>query len=158
MARNLCPDRPRETLAVGAALLTLAAPGAVGQLGAIVIGAVLGHWVAPGAPRQVVGTLGFSLKRSLATGALVAFAALLVGLPLLAAATGSHAVELVDRFYRAGSFVFGGGHVVLPLLQQAVVPPGWISNDSFLAGYGAAQAVPGPLFPFSAYLGTAMGP
>jgi chromate transporter len=158
MARNLCPDRPRVTLAVGAALLTMAVPGAVGQLGAIAIGALLGHWMAPGAPKQVVGTLGFSLRRGLALGALAAFAVLLVGLPLLASVTGGHAVELVDRFYRAGSLVFGGGHVVLPLLQQAVVPPGWIDNDGFLAGYGAAQAVPGPLFTFAAYLGTAMRP
>jgi chromate transporter len=158
MARNLCPDRPRATLAVGAALLTLAVPGSASQLGAIVIGALLGRWVAPGVPKQVVGALGFSLDRRLAIAALAAFAALLFGLPLLASATGSHAVELVDRFYRAGSLVFGGGHVVLPLLQQAVVPPGWIGNDAFLAGYGAAQAVPGPLFTFAAYLGAAMGP
>ena len=90
--------------------------------------------------------------------ALVLFFLLLIALPLLAAASGSHALELVARFYRAGSLVFGGGHVVLPLLQQAVVPPGWIGNDGFLAGYGAAQAVPGPLFTFAAYLGAAMGP
>ena len=79
-------------------------------------------------------------------------------LPLAAGATQVHAIGLIDAFYRSGSLVFGGGHVVLPLLQQEVVPPGWISNDAFLAGYGAAQAVPGPLFTFAAYLGTAMQP
>jgi chromate transporter len=83
---------------------------------------------------------------------------LLIALPLTASATTSHTVRLFDAFYRAGSLVFGGGHVVLPLLQASVVPPGWISNDAFLAGYGAAQAVPGPLFTFAAYLGAAMGP
>jgi chromate transporter len=90
--------------------------------------------------------------------ALAAFFVLLIALPTLAAMTGSHTLDLVARFYRSGSLVFGGGHVVLPLLQQSVVPPGWISNDGFLAGYGSAQAVPGPLFTFAAYLGAAMAP
>ena len=89
---------------------------------------------------------------------LVLFFVLLVGLPVLAAATQAQSVKLFDAFYRAGSLVFGGGHVVLPLLQASVVPPGWVSNDTFLAGYGAAQAVPGPLFTFAAYLGAVMGP
>jgi chromate transporter len=92
----------------------------------------------------------------MAIASLVLFAALLFGLPVLATATADHTVELISSFYRSGSLVFGGGHVVLPLLQQAVVPYGWIDNDAFLAGYGAAQAVPGPLFTFAAYLGTAM--
>src|SRR5262249_59218730 len=86
------------------------------------------------------------------------FSAFVSGRPLLAAAIPSQSVRLVDAFYRAGSFVFGGGHVVVPLLEAAVVPPGWVTNDVFMAGYGAAQAVPGPLFTFSAYLGTVMGP
>ena len=95
-----------------------------------------------------------------ATGAILlgAFFVLLVGLPLLASAWPVQGVKLVDAFYRAGALVFGGGHVVLPLLQASVVPPGWVSNDAFLAGYGAAQAVPGPLFTFAAYLGAVMGP
>jgi chromate transporter len=96
--------------------------------------------------------------KPLAIAALIAFFILLAGLPLLVAATQNHAIALVDSFYRSGSLVFGGGHVVLPLLQKEVVPPGWIGNDAFLAGYGAAQAVPGPLFTFSAYLGTVMQP
>jgi chromate transporter len=86
------------------------------------------------------------------------FFVLLAALPWLAAIFQIHALHLVDAFYRAGSLVFGGGHVVLPLLQASVVPPGWVTNDAFLAGYGAAQAVPGPLFTFSAYLGAVMGP
>jgi chromate transporter len=86
------------------------------------------------------------------------FFAILLGLPLILALYPSHSIRLFEAFYRAGSLVFGGGHVVLPLLQAAVVPPGWVSNDAFLAGYGAAQAVPGPLFTFSAYLGAVMGP
>ena len=94
----------------------------------------------------------------MAVAALVAFFVLLAGLPVVAAISGNHALALLDRFYRAGALVFGGGHVVLPLLQQAVVPPGWIAPDAFLAGYGAAQAVPGPLFTFAAYLGAAMHP
>src|SRR5260370_36857612 len=89
---------------------------------------------------------------------MVVFFALLIGLPVLSAAVPSHTIALVDSFYRSGALVFGGGHVVLPLLQSAVVPPGWASNDAFLAGYGAAQAVPGPLFTFAAYLGTVMQP
>jgi chromate transporter len=94
------------------------------------------------------------------TGAtlLAIFFVLLIALPLVAATTSSQALKLFDAFYRAGSLVFGGGHVVLPLLQASVVPPGWVSNDLFLAGYGAAQAVPGPLFTFAAYLGAVMGP
>ncbi len=93
-----------------------------------------------------------------ATGAalLIAFFILLIGLPLLAATVPSQGLALFDVFYRVGSLVFGGGHVVLPLLQAAVVPQGWVSNDEFLAGYGAAQAVPGPLFTFAAYLGAVM--
>jgi chromate transporter len=89
---------------------------------------------------------------------LALFFALLAGLPLLAAGIPSQGLALLDSFYRSGSLVFGGGHVVLPLLQAEVVPPGWVSNDAFLAGYGAAQAVPGPLFTFAAYLGAVMGP
>src|SRR5439155_21876944 len=90
--------------------------------------------------------------------AAILFFALLIGLPLLAAAVPQQSIKLFDSFYRSGALVFGGGHVVLPLLQAEVVPPAWVSNDAFLAGYGAAQAVPGPLFTFAAYLGTVMGP
>ncbi len=156
MARNLCPDRERATIAVGAALLVLAAPSAAGQVGAIAIGALVGWRALPGSVNRPESALGFSLPRSVAVAALVAFAVLLIGLQI-ASATGNHLVQMFDAFYRSGSLVFGGGHVVLPLLQRAVVPPGWVGNDAFLAGYGAAQAVPGPLFTFAAYLGAVMG-
>jgi chromate transporter len=158
MARNLCPDRARATLAVASALLVLAIPTAIGQIGAILLGGLIGWRFLPRAEVKTDSTIAVRIDRTLALGALVLFAALLVGLPLLVAATGNHAIALVDSFYRSGSLVFGGGHVVLPLLQRAVVPPGWIGNDAFLAGYGAAQAVPGPLFTFAAYLGTIMQP
>jgi chromate transporter len=125
---------------------------------AIVAGGLLGWRTLSPAAVPPGGGIGIRLPRGLAVAALVAFFALLGGLPALAIASHSHALALVDRFYRAGSLVFGGGHVVLPLLQQAVVPPGWIGPDAFLAGYGAAQAVPGPLFTFAAYLGAAMHP
>jgi chromate transporter len=157
MARSLLPDRQRVTFAIGAALLALAEPTSLGQVATIAIGAVLGWALIKEPPKQVSGELGFSIPRSFAVGALVAFFLLLIALPLMAN-SGAHTLQLIDRFYRAGALVFGGGHVVLPLLHQAVVPPGWISDNGFLAGYGAAQAVPGPLFTFSAYLGTAMQP
>ena len=158
MARNLCPDRERATVAVGAAILALAVPAAPGQIGAIVAGGLIGWAVLrnvaalpPGAP------LAIHLPRSWSVTAAIAFFVLLFGLPTLSTAMPSHAIALFDSFYRSGALVFGGGHVVLPLLQAAVVPPGWVTNDAFLAGYGAAQAVPGPLFTFAAYLGTVMG-
>ncbi|MDA8251416.1 MAG: chromate efflux transporter [Rhodospirillales bacterium] len=157
MARNLCPDRLRASMAVAAALAALAVPSAAGQIGAIVVGAAIGWRFLPGAVARPEGELGFTLSRTTAVASLVAFVVLLVGLQA-AAASGSHLVQVVNAFYRSGSLVFGGGHVVLPLLQRAVVPPGWVSNDAFLAGYGAAQAVPGPLFTFTAYLGAVMRP
>jgi chromate transporter len=158
MARTLCPDRLRASVAVAAALLALAVPSAFGQIGAIIGGGLIGWWlVAPTAANEAA-PLTVRVARPLAVASLAAFVVLLFGLPALVSATDSHAVALISSFYRSGSLVFGGGHVVLPLLQQAVVPPGWISNDAFLAGYGAAQAVPGPLFTFAAYLGTVMNP
>jgi chromate transporter len=158
MARNLCPDKARATMAVGAALIALAAPSAAGQIGAIAVGGLIGWRLLPRQPDADPAPLPVTIGRRLAFGALVAFVVLLVGLPLLAAASGDHALALFSSFYRSGALVFGGGHVVLPLLQQAVVPQGWVDNDGFLAGYGAAQAVPGPLFTFAAYLGAVMGP
>jgi chromate transporter len=158
MARGLCPDALRSTVAVLAAIAALTWPTALGQIGVIVAGALAGlaFLRAPADEHHVA--LGIDVSRPLAIGALALFFALLAGLPALAAAFPSHALALVDSFYRTGSLVFGGGHVVLPLIQSEVVPPGWVTNDEFLAGYGAAQAVPGPLFTFAAYLGTVMGP
>jgi chromate transporter len=159
MASRLCPDRPRISIAVAAALLALAVPSAAGQIGAIALGAAIGWRLLHSEPAPQAGrTLRVGISPALASALLVAFFGLLAGLPLLEAATGSHTLALVDRFYRAGALVFGGGHVVLPLLQSATVPPGWISNDTFLAGYGAAQALPGPLFAFATFLGAAMTP
>jgi chromate transporter len=158
MMRSLAPDRERATLAVAAAILASVLPSSFGQVGAIVLGGIAGLiWLRGEQPRDHA-SLPHPVSRGAAIAALVAFFALLIGLPLLSAALPSHALHLFDAFYRSGSLVFGGGHVVLPLLQASVVPPGWIDNDTFLAGYGAAQAVPGPLFTFSAFLGTVMTP
>ena len=158
MMRALAPDRARATLAVAAAVMVSALPPSWGQIAAIVLGGLIGLLALRGAaPADHVG-LPHPVGRAAAIAAIVLFFTILIGLPLLTAAVPNHALQLFDAFYRAGSLVFGGGHVVLPLLQAAVVPPGWVSNDTFLAGYGAAQAVPGPLFTFSAYLGTVMRP
>jgi chromate transporter len=157
MARNLCPDRERATIAVAAAVLALAVPSTVGQVGAIAAGGLIGWWLLAGETIPLI-PLPVRISRLWSTASIILFLGLLIGLPIMAAATGSHVVAMFDGFYRSGSLVFGGGHVVLPLLQATVVPPGWVDNDAFLAGYGAAQAVPGPLFTFSAYLGTVMGP
>jgi chromate transporter len=158
MARGLCPDAPRATIAVLAAIAALASPTALGQVGVIAGGGLIGIALLRAEADEHRVTLGIEVSRTLAIGALVLFFVLLAGLPALAAVHPSHTLALVDAFYRTGSLVFGGGHVVLPLIQSEVVPPGWVTNDAFLAGYGAAQAVPGPLFTFAAYLGTVMGP
>jgi chromate transporter len=158
MMRSLAPDRARATLAVAAAALVLAVPSSWGQIGAIVFGAVVGLVLFRDVPPADHASLPHPVSRTAALVAIVVFFAILIGLPLLVAATRNHSLQLFEVFYRSSSLVFGGGHVVLPLLQAAVVPLGWVSNDAFLAGYGAAQAVPGPLFTFSAYLGTVMGP
>jgi chromate transporter len=159
MARNLCPDRERATIAVGATILVILLPSALGQIGAIIAGGLIGWWFLHGADiGSGSAALAIRLPRKLSVIAAVLFLALLLGLPLLRASVPSQAIAEFDAFYRSGALVFGGGHVVLPLLQAEVVPPGWMSNDAFLAGYGATQAAPGPLFTFSAYLGTVMGP
>ncbi len=156
MARSLCPDAKRATLAVLATIAVLAVPSPFVQVGVIVIGGLIGWaFLRSDAPIDHVD-MGVRINRGLAIAALLLFFAALIGLPVLAATYPSQTLELVDSFYRSGSLVFGGGHVVLPLLQAEVVPPGWVSNDAFLAGYGAAQAVPGPLFTFAAFLGTVM--
>jgi chromate transporter len=157
MARNLCPDRERATIAVAAAAVALALPSTIGQVGAIVVGGLVGWWYLPGEVIALI-PLPVRISRWWSIGSIVLFFGLLIGLPVAVISTGNHVVALIDGFYRSGSLVFGGGHVVLPLLQATVVPPGWVGNDAFLGGYGAAQAVPGPLFTFSAYLGTVMGP
>jgi chromate transporter len=160
MMRSLTPDRVRATLAVAAAVVALMVPTAWAQVGAIALGALAGLALGRGtvtADAAGPASLPLAVSRSAGAAWLALFLALLIGLPLWASASGGETIALVDSFYRAGSLVFGGGHVVLPLLQAEVVPPGWVSNDAFLAGYGAAQAVPGPLFTFAAYLGAVIG-
>ena len=158
MMRTLTPDRERATIAAFAAIAMLAAPSALVQVLVIVLGGVAGASLLPAEAPPGDDELPLTVGRRTGALLLALFFALLVGLPLLAATFPSQTLKLIDAFYRAGSLVFGGGHVVLPLLQAAVVPRAWVSNDAFLAGYGAAQTVPGPLFTFAAYLGAAMGP
>jgi len=159
MARTLTPDVPRVALAVVAAGAILAVDGAAMQVAVIAAGAVLGRVVrlGGGAP-EIAPSSRPRVGRGVAVAALATFAVLLVGLPALDRATDSQAVAMGDAYYRSGALVFGGGHVVLPLLEERVVTPGWVSQEDFLAGYGAAQAVPGPLFTFGGYLGAVQGP
>jgi chromate transporter len=158
MAGKLCPDAPRATIAVGAALVFTASPTALAQVAAIVGAGVIGLALSRDAKDAEHAPMAVGIGRAGGAVALALFFVLLLGLPALAAVLPGQALALFDSFYRSGSLVFGGGHVVLPLLQSEVVPPGWVSNDTFLAGYGAAQAVPGPLFTFAGYLGAVMGP
>jgi chromate transporter len=156
MARSLAPDRERAFIALVAAAIAVFAAGSLGQTGAILWGGLAGLWLCRAAPAAVSGHLRFRVSKTAGAACLVLFLALFFLLPLAAAA--SQALALADAFYRAGSLVFGGGHVVLPLLEAGVVTPGWVDGNAFLAGYGAAQAVPGPLFSFAAYLGFVAGP
>lgn len=158
MARSLCPDRLRAGIAVAAALLVLAMPSALGQIGAIVVGGLVGRWALRLDHLLPAQHRDHGVSRRTGAALLGLCGTLLLVLPLVAAATGSPVVSAIASFHQAGALVFGGGHVVLPLLQAGVVGPGWVSSDAFLAGYGAAQAVPGPLFTFAAYLGAVMPP
>ncbi len=142
MARALTPDRARAGIALGAIAIVVVFAGSFGQIAAIAIGACSGLWLCQGEPAPVSGRLSFPVTRRSGVVALALFAALLLIPPLAVPATGSHGLALFDAFYRSGAFVFGGGHVVLPLLQAETVAPGWVSNETFLAGYGLAQAVP----------------
>jgi chromate transporter len=155
MARTLTPDLRRAAIAVGAVGVVILAPAMFAQLGAIALGALAGWILCRDAVAKPAIALDFRVSRRIGVLALSAYVALLVGGPMLSIVTGNPVIARFDAFYRSGALVFGGGHVVLPLLRQAVVDPGWVSQDSFLAGYGAAQAVPGPLFTFAAYLGAA---
>ena len=157
MARALCPDRARASIAVLATLVVFSAATAAGQIGAIVLGGLLGLWLCREGTASPEGALPVTVSRGVAWACLAAFFLLLAGLPLAVRLGAGHAIAVFEAFYRAGALVFGGGHVVLPLLEAAVVTPGWVSQSAFLAGYGAAQAVPGPLFTFAAYLGAVMG-
>ncbi|MBC3335405.1 chromate efflux transporter [Pseudomonas proteolytica] len=156
MARNLCPDAPRITIMAAAACFVLLVPTALGQVGVIVIAAIIGLLLFKPQQDSVHDPLPIVVRRRVGLLWLTLFFALLMGFPLLSAVSPNQTLSMVDAFYRAGALVFGGGHVVLPLLQAEVVPTGWVSNESFLAGYGATQAVPGPLFTFAAFLGASM--
>jgi len=158
MAKNLCPDAQRFTLAVVASVIAMLWPTSLGQVGAIAVGGLVGVLFLGAKRDDTHVTMNISLGKTAGAISLILFFVLLAGLPLAASLYSNQSLALFDSFYRAGSLVFGGGHVVLPLLQSEVVPTGWVSNDVFLAGYGAAQAVPGPLFTFAAYLGAMMGP
>ncbi|MFD2366504.1 chromate efflux transporter [Pseudoduganella sp. GCM10020061] len=156
MARTLCPDLPRAAIAVAATLIVAAMPSTAGQFAAILSGCVLAiaflklHHLPAGAP------LEYGIGKRTGAILLLVFAALLAVLPALGAATGNGMLKLVGEFYQSGAIIFGGGHVMLPALHASVVAPGWVSEEAFLAGYGATQAVPGPMFAFSAYLGAVM--
>lgn len=156
MARALCPDRTRAGIAIGAALVVLAVPGAIAQIGAIVLGALAGRWILRLPAGEPAEHATYGITRSAGALLLGGCVVLFLLLPLAASMYPALWLRATAAFYQAGSLVFGGGHVVLPLLQSGVVPPGWVGDDTFLAGYGAAQAVPGPLFTFAAYLGAAM--
>ncbi len=161
MAQRLAPDRPRGTIAVVAAMVALLWPVAAAQPLIIAAAGLVGWRLlprddAPARDSQAKGVRLVAWGRRPAILSLAAFFALLIVLPLLRQAVHAQSIALFDSFYRVGALVFGGGHVVLPLLQREVVPAGWVSQSQFLAGYGAAQAVPGPLFTFAAYLGAVM--
>jgi chromate transporter len=156
MARTLCPDRERASIAAIAALLILFSGTSLAQIGAIAFGALTGLWLCRSGPPTASGHAIVPVSRRAGLAALIVFFVLLAGLPFLRNLNSGAA--LFEAFYRSGALVFGGGHVVLPLLREAFVAPGWVSDDAFLAGYGAAQAVPGPLFTFAVYLGAVASP
>lgn len=156
MARNLCTDTARISIMAAATCVVLAWPSAWGQVGVIVAAGLMGLAIFKVAPDALHDTLPIAVSRRAGSFWLATFFVLLAGLPLLAQAWPANSLAMIDAFFRSGSLVFGGGHVVLPLLQAEVVPTGWVSKESFLAGYGAAQAVPGPLFTFAAFLGASM--
>ena len=156
MGRNLCTDVARVSIMVLAACFVLLVPSALGQVSVIAIAAIIGLILFKPEKGIAHDPLPMTVKRRTGIFWLFLFFLLLIGLPLLTALYPSQTLSMIDTFFRAGSLVFGGGHVVLPLLQAEVIPSGWLSNDTFLAGYGATQAVPGPLFTFAAFLGSSM--
>ncbi|MBD8069889.1 chromate transporter [Bacillus sp. PS06] len=156
MAQKLTPDLKRKAIALLALVVTLLWQTAFTQVGIILLSAVIGFLIYRQQKEEAGDRVRFPISRGFATGCLVLFFGLLILLPILREVTSIHWIAMFDSFYRSGSLVFGGGHVVLPLLEREFVPTGWLSEEAFLAGYGAAQAVPGPLFTFAAYLGAVM--
>ncbi|MET3998150.1 chromate transporter [Marinobacterium sp. MBR-109] len=158
MARNFCPDRTRTAIALGAVVIITLISGPTGQVCAILVGVLAGLLLCRSGTQIEQHRLHFPVSRQVGHLCATLFTGLLLGLPVLVILMPSSIVEMLDAFYRAGALVFGGGHVVLPLLEAEVVQPGWVTPDDFLAGYSAAQAVPGPLFTFAAYLGAIATP
>ena len=156
MARSLCPDRERASIAAVAAVIVLSSPSSLAQIAAILIGAIAGLWLCRDAPPSATGHIAMPVSRAAGFVFLGTFAVLLAAALLLQGRTSIPGFDVFAAFYRSGALVFGGGHVVLPLLREAFVAPGWVGDDAFLAGYGAAQAVPGPVFTFAAYLGAVL--
>lgn len=153
MGKTLTPDKPRVTIAIATMIVTVLFPSAVGQILMIVVAGLLGFLLYRKQAVLPTAELPISIRKRTGAIALALFFLLLFGLPVLRSIFQHGYIALFDTFYRAGSLVFGGGHVVLPLLEREVVPNGWISAEQFLAGYGVAQAVPGPLFTFASYIG-----
>jgi chromate transporter len=158
MARTLCPDRQRASIAALATVLILYSSSSIAQIGAILLGGVAGLVMCRSSTQISAAPMAIRVSPRVGIASLAAFTILLVGLPFYRSLGAPQGVALFDAFYRSGALVFGGGHVVLPLLRDAFVAPGWVSDNTFLSGYGAAQAVPGPLFTFAAYLGAVVEP
>ena len=156
MAKNLTPDLKRKAITLFVLIGTLLWQSTYTQVAFILLSALIGFLLFKEQEDSEEKSIPFPISRSFASICLVLFFALLFLLPILREFTSSHWIAMFDSFYRSGALVFGGGHVVLPLLEREVVPSGWVSKETFLAGYGATQAVPGPLFTFAAYLGAVM--
>ncbi|MGD6816362.1 chromate transporter [Metabacillus sp. 113a] len=157
MAEKLTPDLKRKAIALAALVVTLLWQTAFTQVGVILLAALFGFLLYRNEQAESDEPFRFPISRGFAAVCLTLFFGLLILLPILREVTSLQWVAMFDSFYRSGALVFGGGHVVLPLLEREFVPTGWVSEEAFLAGYGAAQAVPGPLFTFAAYLGAVMG-
>jgi len=158
MARTLCPDRQRASMAVVATIIMLASASSITQIVVLLLGGIAGFRLCRTSAPASTAAMVVPVSQGIAKLSLVMFTLLLIGLPVLRGLVSWHEVALFDAFYRSGALVFGGGHIVLPLLRNAFVASGWVADDIFLAGYGAAQAVPGPLFSFAAYLGAVAAP
>lgn len=158
MARTLCPDRQRASMAVVATIIMLASASSITQIAVLLLGGIAGFRLCRTSAPASTAAMVVPVSEGIAKLSLVIFSLLLIGLPMLRGFASWHGVALFDAFYRSGALVFGGGHIVLPLLRNAFVASGWVADDIFLAGYGAAQAVPGPLFSFAAYLGAVAVP
>jgi chromate transporter len=158
MFTALCPDAKRAFIALISLLIILSTSSPALQIVALLLGGVAGYWICREPLRRGRDALSVPVSREAAVAALATFLLFLAGAPFFREMTGSEAAAQFNAFFRSGALVFGGGHVVLPFLREAFVTPGWLSNDAFLAGYGAAQAVPGPLFTFAAYLGAVIRP